>query len=231
MKNSNENRQPTRRRPVQTRSEESRKKILQAAQSAFAEKGFEGANIREIAANVGITHTLIRYHFGSKEQLWRDVVTEMYERLDRALSFEEIGHIDYSSKDGLRKFLKHYIRYCADHPEQARIMIVESLNDGERLEWMISFIRKSHTGLAPVFKHLMKSGIIPEVWLVSLFYIISTVCQMPFVLSNTINRLYGVDMRSERAIDAHTEAVIAVLLHEEPAGSVAWPALPNWIQT
>ncbi|MEL7452338.1 MAG: TetR/AcrR family transcriptional regulator [Pseudomonadota bacterium] len=200
-----------------------------AARKAFAESGFEGANVRDIAASVGMTHTLIRYHFGSKEELWKDVVRDMYARLDQALSPEVIGPMDVGTRDGLRKFLRHYIRYCADHPEQARIMIAESLNGSERLEWMVGYIRTSHKALAPIFQGLMKDGLIPEVWLVSFFYIISTVCQMPFVLSNTIETLYGVDMCSNEAIDAHTEAVIAVLLREPAGKPSAWPKLPDWV--
>lgn len=228
MAPSNPKPQLTRRPPVQTRSEESRAKILSAARKAFAEKGFDGANIRDIASSVGITHTLIRYHFGSKDQLWRDVVTDMYARLDVALSEDVIGPVDFSTMDGLRTFLRHYIRYCADHPDQARIMISESLSGSERLAWMINFVRESHKSLAPALKQLMSSGVMPEVWLVSLFYIISTTCQMPFVLSRTIKGLYDVDMSSEAAIEAHTDAVISFLLNEQPQSVGQWPALPKW---
>lgn len=220
--------QPVRRAPTQARAEESRARILLAARKAFAERGFEGANIRDIAAEVGITHTLIRYHFGSKEQLWKDVVTHMYQELDKAMSREVIGKLDMRTTDGMREYLKHYVRHCAAHPEQARIMISETFHGGERLDWMISYIRKSHQALAPVVQNLMKIGILPEVWLVSMFYVISTVSQMPFVLANTIKGLYGVDMRSQEAIDAHTDAVISILLREPSSHKGTWPELPAW---
>lgn len=220
--------QPVRRAPAQARSEESREKILLAARKAFATHGFESANVRDIAAEVGVTHTLIRYHFGSKEELWKDVVRDMYARLDSALSLETLGHIDLTTVDGMKTYLRHYIRYCAHNPEQARIMISETVLGGERLEWMIGFIKDSHKALIPVFRRLMKAGVVPEVWIVSLFYVVSTVSQMPFVLANTIRGLYGVDMTSEAAINAHTDAVIAILLREEPESRETWPPLPDW---
>lgn len=220
--------QPVRRAPTQTRAEVSRKKILLAARNAFATHGFEAANVRDIAAEVGVTHTLIRYHFGSKEELWKDVVRDMYTRLDRTLSLEALGHIDLTTVEGMKTYLRHYIRYCAQSPEQSRIMISETVLGGERLEWMIGFIRDSHKALIPVFRRLMKTGVLPEVWIVSLFYIVSTVSQMPFVLANTIRGLYGVDMTSEAAINAHTDAVIAILLREEPESRETWPHLPDW---
>lgn len=220
--------QPVRRPPTQARAEESREKILLAARKAFATHGFEAANIRDIAAEVGVTHTLIRYHFGSKEELWKDVVRDMYARLDRTLSLEALGHIDLTTVDGMKTYLRHYIRYCAQNPEQARIMISETVHGGERLEWMIGFIKDSHKALIPVFRRLMKVGVLPEVWIVSLFYVVSTISQMPFVLANTIKGLYGVDMTSEAAITAHTDAVIAILLREEPESRATWPPLPEW---
>ncbi len=222
--------QQTRRPPAQVRSVATRDLIMKSARKAFAENGFDAASIRDIAASVDMTHTLIRYHFGSKEELWKDVVTDMFQKLDAALSEEAIGPVDFATREGLTVFLRHYIRYCADNPEHARIMIGESLHGGERLKWMITYIRKSHQALIPIFKQLMKTGVVPEVWLISLFYAISAVCQMPFVLSNAIKELYGIDMHQDAAINAHTETVIALLLNSPERSPDAWPSLPDWAQ-
>ena len=203
---------------------------MNAARKAFAANGFDATSIRDIAADVDMTHTLIRYHFGSKEELWKDVVTDMFQRLDQALSEDVIGHLDLTTREGLAVFLRHYIRYCADNPEHARIMIGESLHGGERLTWMIQYVRESHIALIPVMKQLMKKGVLPEVWLISLFYTLSTVCQMPFVISNSIHELYGVDMHSDAAINAHAETVIAMILNASERSPESWPPLPDWTQ-
>lgn len=44
--------------------------ILDHAELAFAELGFEGANLRDIAARAGVSQSLIRYYFGSKVDLF-----------------------------------------------------------------------------------------------------------------------------------------------------------------
>ncbi len=212
----------------QKRSQRSRRDILRSARMAFARHGFEGANIRDIATEVGVTHTLIRYHFGNKSDLWKAVIDDMYARLNAAMSKDQAGGFDLRTKEGLRAWLRFYIGYCAKNPEQARIMINESMVRSERLDYMVGHIRRSHRALIPVFRHLMKDGVVPDMWLVSFFYIISTMCQMPFVLSTTIERLYGVDMTSEPAIEAHYEAVVAFMLGEPPRHQLQWPALPDW---
>jgi AcrR family transcriptional regulator len=217
--------------PRQKRAERSRHDILNAARIAFARRGYEGSNIRDIAEQVGVTHTLVRYHFGNKLDLWKEVVDDMFLGLSQAFGNDKTGYLDLRTPDGLRSWLRLYIAYCAKHPEHVRIMIHESMAATDRLEYMVEHIRRSHVGLIPVFTRLMQQGVVPEVWLVSFFYIVSSVCQMPFVLTNAIDKLYGVQMTSQAAIDAHTEAVIALVLGERSVDQSQWPSLPAWAET
>ena len=44
--------------------------ILDQAELVFAEYGFEGASLRDIAARAGVNQALLRYYFGVKQQLF-----------------------------------------------------------------------------------------------------------------------------------------------------------------
>src|SRR5215470_4575359 len=46
-----------------------RARIRDAAIRLFGERGIEGASIRDIAAEAGVSSGLVRHHFGSKEEL------------------------------------------------------------------------------------------------------------------------------------------------------------------
>lgn len=48
-------------------------RILDAAELIFADEGFAGAKMRDIANEAGVNQALIRYYFGSKEELFDDV--------------------------------------------------------------------------------------------------------------------------------------------------------------
>lgn len=50
--------------------------ILASARQAFARAGYDGAGVREIAADAGVTAMLINRYFGSKEQLFAEVVAD-----------------------------------------------------------------------------------------------------------------------------------------------------------
>ncbi len=52
---------------------ETREKILDAAEALFAEHGFEGASMRMITARAGVNLAAVNYHFGSKENLLREI--------------------------------------------------------------------------------------------------------------------------------------------------------------
>jgi len=53
-----------------------RRAILTSAREAFAEMGYDGAGVREIAARAGVTAMLVNRYFGSKENLFAEAVAE-----------------------------------------------------------------------------------------------------------------------------------------------------------
>jgi AcrR family transcriptional regulator len=53
-----------------------RKAILASARRAFARAGYDGVGVREIAKGAGVTAMLINRYFGSKEQLFAEVMAE-----------------------------------------------------------------------------------------------------------------------------------------------------------
>jgi AcrR family transcriptional regulator len=54
--------------------------ILTSARQAFARAGYDGAGVREIAEGAGVTAMLVNRYFGSKEQLFAEVVAEIMSR-------------------------------------------------------------------------------------------------------------------------------------------------------
>ncbi len=57
-----------------------RQAILDSARQAFARLGYDGAGVREIAAGAGVTAMLVNRYFGSKENLFAEVVADVMAR-------------------------------------------------------------------------------------------------------------------------------------------------------
>lgn len=63
-------------RSRQSRGDQRRQQILDAAVELFAERGFRGTGVAALAKRVGMTATGMLYYFGTKERLLHEVVAE-----------------------------------------------------------------------------------------------------------------------------------------------------------
>lgn len=61
--------------------QERRQQLLEIGRHLFAERGFEGTSIEEIAAQAGVSKPVVYEHFGGKEGLYAVVVDREVERL------------------------------------------------------------------------------------------------------------------------------------------------------
>lgn len=85
---------PTRRaRRVRMTGKERREQLLDIGRTLFADKGFEGTSVEEIAARAGVSKPVVYEHFGGKEGLYAVVVDrEMRQLLDLVTGALTAGH-------------------------------------------------------------------------------------------------------------------------------------------
>ena len=60
--------------PRRRNAEATRAAILESARRAFVARGYDGAGVRQIAEGAGVTAMLVNRYFGSKENLFAEVV-------------------------------------------------------------------------------------------------------------------------------------------------------------
>lgn len=66
------------------RGEATREKVLDAAERLFAEHGFDGVSIRQIAQEAGVTLGVVGFHGGSKLDLFKTILSRRVETLSAA---------------------------------------------------------------------------------------------------------------------------------------------------
>ncbi|EGI76591.1 TetR/AcrR family transcriptional regulator [Hylemonella gracilis] len=71
-----------------------RDNVLQAAALVFAEQGYKGATLRQIADAAGLLAGSIYHHFESKEALYEAVQAEGYRRMQRVVEDAIAPHSD-----------------------------------------------------------------------------------------------------------------------------------------
>ncbi len=98
------------------KGDESRQKILRAAEKIFAEKGLAGASVRAITSAAGVNHALIGYYFGSKVALYQEVL-ERASKLIGGPKLEKLAVLRAHYGDSpipLRELIDAYIRSFFD---------------------------------------------------------------------------------------------------------------------
>jgi AcrR family transcriptional regulator len=106
---------------------------------------------------------MITYHFGTKDELWREAVRDMFALIEQQVTAEDIYEADLDPVERFRRQMRRYTRYCAQHPEHARITIAETIRGGPRLQWMIeTFVKQNHAGFTPQLHALMEAGCCPR---------------------------------------------------------------------
>lgn len=97
-----------------------RAEILAAAERIFVAEGYEGATIRKIADEVGVSSTALYMHFKDKDQILLEICIETIEQmLD---SNTEIAARPIDSVSRVRLMLEAYVRFGFEHPNAYRLV-------------------------------------------------------------------------------------------------------------
>lgn len=205
-----------RRRRLTTRDarlETTRTVLLASALNHFARRGFAGASLREIAADAGVQHGMIRHVYRTKEELWRQVITFLFERMEAEMPADIAAAKPDGRRESAEQWIRWYVSYCARHPEHARLMVQQSILDGPELQWASDmFIRGRHAWHRPFAEALQAAGHLPDVDPLNLFMMMTAAAQIPYLLAPEIKVVAGRDPHEPAEIAKHAEAVIRTFL-------------------
>ncbi len=98
-------------------------KIVAAAESAFAARGYDPARLADIAAEVGIRRPSLLYHFPSKEVLYRTVVERAFDALGVALTRSMGAGEHFEAR--LEAVVRAFARFLDERPSLAPIVVRE----------------------------------------------------------------------------------------------------------
>jgi AcrR family transcriptional regulator len=199
-------------RPPRSRSSSSRRsqaapapeRILSAALSAFAERGFEGATTREIAAAAGVPQGLVTYHFESKQALWEAAVDSVFAELAREFGGVVAALRDVDPVARWRAAMIAFVRFAARHPEMHCLMTHEGAHEGPRLRYLID---RHVLPLFEVSVSLIREAV-PGIDAAHLHYVLIGAVAHLFAVAPEFERVTGRDPRTPEMIEAHAAAVV-----------------------
>lgn len=125
---------------VDTRTAETRRKLVEAAGPVFAELGYERATVRDICHAAGANVAAINYHFGDKQGLYLAVLRYCHERGDEKFPFGGRDLDTLEPEQRLRLFIVNFLHRLLDETKPVwmhQVMMQAMMRPGPALEMLI----------------------------------------------------------------------------------------------
>ena len=188
--------------------------ILTIATRCFAKNGYGGVSLSLIAKESGVADSLLHYHFGNKEEIWKKgliyIGGKIQEELDRLAPL--IKNLD--GIEQLKIFNRKIVYVSASFPEFQQIVVQEVFSKSDRSKWLIEDL------LTPIYayheqirqqeqeKGTIKN--IPPANLVSfMFGAITTF----FARSYQMETQFGVNSFDEKEVEQHADIINDLILN------------------
>ena len=151
-----------------------REHALRVALRVFARDGFEGASVRQISREVGVSHTLLHHYFGSKTQLWQASIDQSFGAIGAEL-LPRVGHLrgELSILQQVHALVVQYVMLASEFPEGFQIVTYEGARGGERLDYILdNHVRRFLDVTQRMVKTAGDLGLIRKVPWASLFFLV-----------------------------------------------------------
>jgi len=106
----------------------SKENILFAAERVFAEKGFKGTTIREVAKEAGITNSLIFYYFKTKAEMYEAVFQHAFDELEDLI--QQNLNLDLDRLGTVKALMFSVTEFAAKHLNLMKILTREIIDKG-----------------------------------------------------------------------------------------------------
>jgi len=195
-------------------------RILDAAEELFADQGYAGSSLRDVATAVGIRSPSLYNHFESKEALYSAVLERGLRPVFSALSDYAVSRT--GGGENPRRLVETMMRVMVEHPRLASLIQHETLTGGAHLTPMLQ------SWMAPIFARadeLVDVGLAKSRWdrdelsllVLAMYHIIVGY----FTIAPMYALLDGRDLMSEEMLEKQTRVfgdLVELVFGAESAG-------------
>lgn len=184
--------------------------ILAVATKEFADKGYSGARVDEIAAKTSTSKRMIYYYFNDKEGLYVAVLEAAYagiRQIERGLNLEGLSPVE-----ALRRLAEFTFDYQNANPDFVRLVMVENIHNGVHLA-KSQRIRNLNVSIVETLEDVYRRGVAdgvfrPGIDAIDLHMTMSALSFFNVANRATFGQIFDRDMTSPAAL-AHRRAVAA----------------------
>ncbi|GAC31638.1 TetR/AcrR family transcriptional regulator [Paraglaciecola polaris] len=141
-------------------AEKTKQDILQKAAELFCDLGYEQVSLRNISEKAGVSHSLIRHHFGSKENIWHCISDGLHHFIARYVVVVN-QHMPETYPSNIRLFefsvrmlaymltFKQPVQLLADAVRQDDALVDYFISQGDGIEDFVEGLVKAHNSDFP----------------------------------------------------------------------------------
>ena len=173
-----------------------RTEILDIATREFADRGYNGARVDEIATKTRTTKRMIYYYFGSKEQLYIAVLERVYLQIRTAEQTLDVDGLD--PVDAIRRIAELTFDHHQSHPDFIRLVSIENINRAEHMAKSPNFPGQN-ASVVSLIEQILARGreqgrFAREVDALDVHMLISSYCVFRVANRHTFNTIFGRDL-------------------------------------
>ncbi|HEY3728640.1 MAG TPA: TetR family transcriptional regulator [Solirubrobacteraceae bacterium] len=192
---------------------QTRKEILEVATREFADQGYAGARVDQIADQTRTTKRMIYYYFGGKEQLYVAVLEQAYAGIRAAEQRIDVEHLDPVS--AIRRLAELTFDHHESNPDFIRLVSIENIHHAEHLKRSTHLNRLNMPAIELIARILDRgrtSGAFTRsVNAVDLHMMISAFCVFRIANRHTFGAIFDRDLTSP-ALREHYREMLADMI-------------------
>ena len=141
-------------------------RILDEALLMFAENGYKGTNLRELASQLGLSKSALYKHYSSKEDIWNSLLDRMEEYYAQRFGSEKNLPPQPKSCEELFLLTMYMLRFTVNDPKiilTRKLLLTEQFHD-ERVKKLAAkhFLEGTQKIFERIFEQMMADGLMKK---------------------------------------------------------------------
>ncbi|MBK5354044.1 TetR family transcriptional regulator [Pseudomonas sp. TH41] len=194
--------------------EKTRENILQEAIVEFVQQGLSGARVDAIAERIHTSKRMIYYYFGSKEQLYVEVLEKLYGDIrstENRLHLAELAPLDA---------IRRLVEFTFDHHDRnvdfVRIVSIENIHNAEYVKRSDAIKAMNTTvldSLGVILQRGAEEGLFrSDINPLDVHLLITSFCFYRVSNRHTLGEIFQIDLSEESVKQRHREMVCESVL-------------------
>ena len=194
--------------------DEARLRLLCHAIQIFSQYGFDAVSTGDVARAADLSQPMVHYHFGSKEQLWKDAMAHLMQDLGHRFPSSSGDLKDLDPVSRLKVITRRFILMSAQDSTLSKVIVHESLADSDRLTWLVdAYVKQGFGEFDEAIAEGIALGQIKDIPIYLMTNTIVTASSFTFCFKALVRESYDVDISGTERIEEMSDGIMEILFN------------------